>query len=163
MSHADYHQSYLGQLRQLIGRQKVLAIAARAIIQDSKGRILLVRRRDNGSWVMPAGSIELEESILDCLKREVREETGLTVLSANPIAIYSDPHYAFVTAYGDPYQMFCLVFVVDEWSGEVKTQTEETTDARFFALDKLPDIPNLYRETLADLQAYQKNGHFILK
>jgi ADP-ribose pyrophosphatase YjhB (NUDIX family) len=59
--------------------------------------------------------------------------------------------------------MFCLVFVVDEWSGKVKTQTEETADARFFALDKLPEIPKLYRETLADLQAYQKNGHFILK
>jgi predicted HicB family RNase H-like nuclease len=29
----DYHQSYLGQLRQLIGKRKIFAITARAIIQ----------------------------------------------------------------------------------------------------------------------------------
>ncbi len=77
------------------------------------GRILFVRRSDNGAWVMPAGSIELEESILDCVKREVFEETGLTVESAYPIAINSEPRFSFVTAYGDPYQMFSMVFVVD--------------------------------------------------
>ena len=69
----DYHQSYLGQLRKLIGKEKIFSISARAIIEDSVGRILLVRRSDNGEWVMPAGSIELEESILDCVKREVWE------------------------------------------------------------------------------------------
>lgn len=59
--------------------------------QDEDGRVLLVRRSDNGAWVMPAGSIELEESISDCVTREVREETSLTVRSAYPIAIYSEP------------------------------------------------------------------------
>jgi ADP-ribose pyrophosphatase YjhB (NUDIX family) len=158
----DYHQSYLGQLRRLIGKRKIFAITARAIIQDENGRILLVRRSDNGAWVMPA-SIELEESILDCLKREVLEETGLTILSAYPIAIYSEPRFSFVTSYGDPYQMFSVVFVVDKWSGDLQTQTDETINARFFALNSLPDIPDLYRETLADLQSYRKNGQFILK
>lgn len=159
----DYHQSYLGQLRQLIGKLKIFAIAARAIIQDEDGRILLVRRSDNGVWVMPAGSIELEESILDCVKREVFEETGLKVLSAYPITIYSEPRFSFVTAYGDPYQMFTTVFVIDEWSDDLQTKTNETTNARFFALDNLPDIPDFYYETIADLQSYRKHGQFILK
>lgn len=159
----DYHQSYLGQLRKLIGTKKIFAISARAIVLDDEERILFVRRNDNGLWVMPAGSIELEESILDCVKREVWEETGLTVLSAFPIAIYSDPRFSFVTAYGDPYQMFSLVFVIDEWSGQLRTTTDETTDARFFALDSLPEIPAIYQETIADWKAYRRNGQFILK
>lgn len=100
----DYEESYLGGLRKLIGKKKVFAIAARAIIRDKDERILFVQRNDNGKWVMPAGSIELEESILDCVKREVKEETGLDVISATPMAIYSDPRFSFVTAYGDPYQ-----------------------------------------------------------
>ena len=37
----DYHQSYLGRLRQLIGKEKVFAITARAIVQDKNGRIVL--------------------------------------------------------------------------------------------------------------------------
>lgn len=159
----DYHQSYLGQLRKLIGKHKIFSISARAIIEDSAGRILLVRRSDNGDWVMPAGSIELEESILDCVKREVWEETGLTVLSAYPIAIYSEPRFSFVTSYGDPYQMFSVVFVVDEWTGTLQQETNETTDAQFFALDELPDIPDVYHETLADLAAYRANGRFVVK
>lgn len=159
----DYHQSYLGQLRKLIGKRKIFSIGARAIVQDDEGRILLVQRNDNSEWVMPAGSIELEESILDCVKREVFEETGLTVLSAHPIAIYSEPRFSFVTTYGDPYQMMSIVFMVDRWTGELQRNTNETTDARFFPLDDLPEIPALYQETLADLQAYRANGQFILK
>jgi len=159
----DYHDSYLGKLRQLIGKEKVFAITARAIVQDDLQRILLVKRSDNGLWVMPAGSIELEESILDCVKREVFEETGLTVLSAEPIAIYSEPRFSFVTSYGDPYQMFSMVFMVQEWSGKLLSQTDETVDARFYARDELPDMPPHYFETLNDLDAYQESGKFVLK
>ena len=158
-----YHESYLGQLRQHIGKMKVFAIAARAIVEDENGRILFVRRNDNGAWVMPAGSIELEESILDCVKREVLEETGLIVESAYPIAIYSEPRFSFVTSYGDPYQMFSMVFVVDQWSGELVQETHETTDARFFAVDELPEVPPHYIETIDDLRDFRENGRFILK
>ena len=159
----DYHDSYLGQLRKVIGRRKIFAIAARAIIEDEAGRILLVKRSDNGLWVMPAGSIELEESILDCVKREVFEETGLTVLSAEPIAIYSEPRFSFVTSYGDPYQMFSMVFIVKQWSGNFLNQTDETVDAQFFALEELPDMPAHYFETLEDLAEFRKSGKFALK
>ena len=158
-----YHESYLGQLRQLIGKKKVFAIAARAIVQNEDGHVLLVKRSDNGKWVMPAGSIELEESIYDCVKREVFEESGLIVESAQAIAIYSDPKYSFVTSYGDPYQMFSMVFVVEKWSGDLQKQTDETVDAGFFPLDNLPDIPDFYHETLVDLKSFRENGQFILK
>jgi 8-oxo-dGTP pyrophosphatase MutT (NUDIX family) len=125
---------------------------------------LLVRRRDNGAWGMPAGSVELHESILDCLTREVWEETGLEVLEATPIALYTEPRFAFTTAFGDQIQMFALVFRVDRWQGTVVVSTDETTHARFFAPDQLPrELPAVYRETLADLERYEQTGQFILK
>ena len=158
---AAYEQSYLGQLRKIVGQRKMLVITARAIIRDQAGRLLLVRRRDNGAWVMPAGTMELDESILDCVTREVREETGLTVVSAVPMAIYSEPRFSFVTAYGDPYQPLSIVFVVDQWEGELLAETDETTDARFFPLDELPDVPARYLETLEDLRRYY--GRVVVK
>jgi len=157
----QYDDSYLGQLRKVVGKQKIIAIGARAVIQDKAGRVLLVRRSDNNTWVMPAGSIELNESILDCLKREVKEETGLEVINVTVMAIYSDPRHSFVTAYGDPYQMFAVVFLVNEWQGTLLSNTDETTDARFFGMDELPEILELYRETLEDFQNF--NGQVILK
>jgi ADP-ribose pyrophosphatase YjhB (NUDIX family) len=158
----DYEQSYLGQLRKLIGKRKMIAVGVRAIVQDTEGRVLLIQRSDNQKWVMPAGSIELDESVLDTCKREVFEETGLTVESVTLIAVYSDPRYSFVTAYGDPYQMLAFVFLIDSWSGELKVQTDETLDARFFPLDDLPaDMVPLYRETLEDLKRF--DGTVIMK
>jgi ADP-ribose pyrophosphatase YjhB (NUDIX family) len=157
-----YEDSYLGQLRKLVGKQKVFVITARAIIQDSAGRVLFVRRKDNGNWVMPAGSMELGESIMDCVRREVREECGLEVISAVPIAVYSDPRFSFVTAYGDPYQPLSIVFLVKEWRGQLQATTDETLDARFYNLKELPpNLPAVYHETLEDLQLY--NGQIIVK
>jgi ADP-ribose pyrophosphatase YjhB (NUDIX family) len=42
-------------------------------------QVLLVRRRDNGNWEPPGGVLELDESVLDGLRREIREETGAAV------------------------------------------------------------------------------------
>lgn len=156
----SYEESYLSQVRKLIDKQELIITAARAVIRDQEGRILFIRRRDNGLWAMPAGGQELGESILDCLKREVKEESGLDVILATPMAIYSQ--VSIVTASGDPYQLFLVQFLIDEWSGELVTETNETVDARFLDLDELPEnIPDSYHEVLKDLQEY--DGSLILK
>ncbi len=156
----SYEESYLSQVRKLIDKQELIITAARAVIRDQEGRILFIRRRDNGLWAMPAGGQELGESILDCLKREVKEESGLDVIFATPMAIYSQ--VSIVTASGDPYQLLLVQFLVDEWSGELVTETDETVDARFLDLDELPEnIPDSYHEVLKDLQEY--DGSLILK
>ncbi|HZU70795.1 MAG TPA: NUDIX domain-containing protein [Ktedonobacteraceae bacterium] len=159
-----FEETYLGQLRKLVGSRPLISPGARAIIRDEHGRFLLIRRRDNGIWGLPAGGLELQESILDCLKREIWEETGLEVLQATPIALYTEPRFAFTTAFGDQIQMFAVAFRVDRWQGTLVAATDETTHARFFAPDELPkDLPALYRETLADLECYEQTGQFILK
>ncbi len=157
---SSYKESYMGQIRELVGEREIIITAARAVIRDQEGRILFIRRRDNGLWAMPAGGQELGESILDCLKREVNEEAGLEVISATPMAIYSQ--VPIVTAFGDPYQLFLVQFLVDEWSGELMTETDETVDARFFSLGELPEeMPGFYPEVLDDLQRY--DGNLIVK
>jgi|SRR5579883_410563 8-oxo-dGTP pyrophosphatase MutT (NUDIX family) len=159
-----FEESYLGQLRKLVGSRTLICPGVRAVIRDEQGHLLLIQRRDNGIWGMPAGSIELNESILDCLKREVWEETGLEVQEVTPFALYTEPRFAFVTAFGDQIQMFALAFRVDRWQGTVVTSTDETIHARFFAPDELPtELSALYRETLADLEQYELTGQFILK
>ncbi len=156
-----FEESYLGQLRAMVGNRRIIAPSARAIITDSERRVLFVRRSDNGAWVLPAGSMELGESVWDCLQREVREETGLEVTDATLIAIYSAPRFAFTNAYGGEHQMLAFVFRVDTWNGALQVATDETVDARFFARDALPTIPDLYRETFEDLDRY--DGRPILK
>ncbi len=152
-----WEESYEGQLRQVVGSRQLILPAARAVILDELGRAMFVRRSDDGTWVLPAGALELDESVVDCLHREVEEETGLVVEAATLFAVYSSPDYVFTTHYGNRVQMLAHVFRVDRWSGQLRKQSEETTDARFMSLDEATPTTDLYRQTLADLQAFSGN------
>nr|WP_019856335.1 NUDIX domain-containing protein [Actinopolyspora mortivallis] len=49
------------------------------IVINEKDQVLLIQRRDNGRWEAPGGVLELEETLEDGVKREVFEETGVSV------------------------------------------------------------------------------------
>lgn len=57
-----------------------------AFILDKKNRLLIVKKSlknqiDAGMWVVPGGKVKPDEHVIDALKREVKEETGLSVES----------------------------------------------------------------------------------
>ena len=78
---------YIQELRELVGHRKLIAAGARAVIRDESGAVLFQRRGDFKLWGLPAGAMELGESVWETLCREVMEETGLTVVRARPFAI----------------------------------------------------------------------------
>ncbi len=156
-----WEQSYEGQLRALVGGRPLIIPVVRAVVKDQEGRVLLVRRKDSGEWGFPAGAVELGESVLDACRREVREETGLEVLRAQPVAIYSEPRFCATDRHGNQRQMLAIVFLVREWRGQLCTRTNETVDCRFFPMDELPALPPLYAETVQDLRDF--DGSVVVK
>lgn len=156
--------SYHGQLRALAGTRQLLFVGARCVVRDSEARVLLIQRSDNGQWALPAGAMELGESIADCAVRELFEETGVRATEVTPFGFHSGPSYAGVNMFGEDNQVFSTLFRVDSWTGEVRRVTDETTDARFFGLDDLPaPLSRSVRETLDDLAAYEATGRFVAK
>jgi 8-oxo-dGTP diphosphatase len=61
---------------------KTVEVAA-ALIQDERGRYLIARRREGthlaGLWEFPGGKREDDETLEQCLKRELAEELGADV------------------------------------------------------------------------------------
>lgn len=59
----------------------VRRMAVGAVLLDESGRVLLVLNRSHGRshWSLPKGSCEQGEPLVETLRREVREETGLLV------------------------------------------------------------------------------------
>jgi 8-oxo-dGTP pyrophosphatase MutT (NUDIX family) len=166
MSNSSWEDSYVGQIRKLIGHKKLIHPSVRAIIQDDKGRVLFIERKGENRWGMPAGSMELDESIIETLKREVKEETGIDVINATLIAIYTEPDKSIRNQFGDEYQMFEFLFLVDEWQGTILKKTDESKNAEFFPLDKIPQGSNEFwdnhhKEVIGDLRNFK--GQMILK
>ncbi|QKE76084.1 NUDIX domain-containing protein (plasmid) [Arthrobacter citreus] len=164
----NWEESYIGKLRNLVGNQKLIVPSIRAIIEDQKGNILFIKRKGEGKWSLPAGSIELDESIFECLVREVKEETGLDVLSAKVISIYSNAKYGQKNKFGDEYQLFEFLFLVNEWNGSLVKTTEETNDAIFFKLDEIPQNTNefwtlFHKEVIKDYKQFKNTEKLILK
>lgn len=138
--------------------------AARAVLFDDQGRILLIRRGDNKQWALPAGGMEPGESVTECMAREVWEETGLTVKSSTPFAVYSEPRFTAPTR--PEAQLLTVAYRVDEWSGELQRTTNETDDARWFSVNELRRLPDLmpsYLETIEDCLGVGDDGGFVVK
>ena len=80
-----------------------------AVIVLREEKVLLGRRRNThgeGTWAFPGGHLEFNESVENCAKREVREETGLEITNirfgsfTNDVFKREEKHYVtlFVVA-----------------------------------------------------------------
>src|SRR5574341_550119 len=130
---------YIRQLRAMIGNTKIIIPGVRALMFNDRGELLLERQRLFGSWALPHGCIDVGESALDAVKREVREETGLNVIEADALGLYSDPGYSVTYPNGDQVQTLSVAFLVRSWSGDLAVDGDEVAELRFFPLDRLPE------------------------
>lgn len=158
-----WEESYHGKLRALAGDAAVLImVGARCLLRDTQGRILLVRRRDNNKWAVPAGGMELAESVRQCAIRETYEETGLTPTALTSVAIMSGADTTETNGWDHTYQFHITLFLVAEWAGELVTATDETSDAGWFDSDRLPTPRMSTVDTsLRLLEQYDRTGEFI--
>lgn len=130
---------YLASLRARLGPQEVVAPGAGAFIRDEAGRILLIQRADNQTWSVPAGIMDLGESIAETVVRETAEETGLRVAPTRLVSLHSGPEYRVTYPNGDRLQVCSALFECRVLGGALRPDGCETLDARFFPPDALPE------------------------
>ncbi len=103
-----------------------------AIFKDNK---ILLTHENNGTWSLPGGWCDVLESVGSNTKKEVKEETGLDVETVKIISIQDrNKHNTPVYAYG-----VCKVFILCNITGGDFTPNIETTEIKYFSLDKLPN------------------------
>jgi 8-oxo-dGTP pyrophosphatase MutT (NUDIX family) len=98
-----------------------------------------LKRSDDGLWGMPAGSPELGKSLETCIRREVYEETGMTIRTFTVFGMASDPKTETHTyPNGHQIQNFSLLVSSREWSGVPRVNDDEATEVRFFRPEEFP-------------------------
>jgi 8-oxo-dGTP diphosphatase len=111
------------------------SVSISGVIPDDHGRVLLVRRRDNQHWEPPGGVLELDETIHDGLRREIREETGLDIEPGPLTGIYKNM----------PRGIIALVFRCKITGGHLTTNNEVTA----FRWADEAEVKNLASEAYA--------------
>lgn len=116
------------------GQEFYPAISTAIIVLIRKeDSVLLVRAKNfKGNFHgLVAGFLETGETLEECVRREVMEETGLNIKN--------------ITYFGNqpwPYPSGLMVgFIADYQSGEIRLQEEELQSAAFFRKDHLPELP----------------------
>ena len=123
---------YIKEMRKLVGHRTIIQCAASIICVDECGRILLGKRKDNHKWGYSGGSVEIDEYVEECAKRELYEEMGLKADELTFFCVNSGPETHYIYPNGDEVSNFEIVYVCKHWSGDPKPLDGEMEELRFF-------------------------------
>jgi 8-oxo-dGTP pyrophosphatase MutT (NUDIX family) len=119
-------------------------VSADAVVTDDDGNLLVQLRADDGTWSLPGGYVEHDESPAETAVRETREETGLTVEPTELAAVYTrrpgvyGPHGLVGHAYR------CTVT-----GGELEA-SREGDDVQFRPIEAVDDWHKNHRAVVGD-------------
>jgi NAD+ diphosphatase len=89
------------------------------------------KRFPEGVYSLVAGFAEPGESLEDCIRREVREETGIRITG---IEYFGSQPWPFPDA-------LMVGFTATYHSGEIRPDGEEILEARWFDAHHMPKVP----------------------
>lgn len=119
------------------------------------GKILLVHE-NNGTWSLPGGWCDVDQSVGANVEKEVREEAGLTVKAERIIAVQDwRKHNVTNYAYG-----VIKIFLLCKYESGKFEKNLETTECQFFSEKDLPGnlaIEKCTREQIQMCFAFYEN------
>ena len=108
-------------------------------IITANGKVLLVQQNRpedvKGKWSVPGGKVDKEETFEEAVKREVKEETGLNVISSERLSIKQEK----------PHQTVKHIFKVKA-GGKIVFSKDELMDAKWFSLEEIKKMKDQLRK-----------------
>ena len=100
---------------------------------DERGRILLIRRADNGQWGLPGGYAEIGSAPSENALRELHEDTGFSDEIECFLGVFDTREFGSAA----PYQHYVLLFQA-RLTGGNPTASAETLEVAFFERAEVP-------------------------
>lgn len=116
-----------------------LVSASGIVVKDDK--ILMIKHKKRG-WSFPGGVSDSGEAILDCLKREINEESGINVKPGKLFGVYqrlkTKPGYGPLEGVELP-PVIVLVFVCEYVDGK-ESISDESDDVSWFTIEEAKQL-----------------------
>lgn len=115
-------------------------------VLEKDGRFLLVKenqKKCKGKWNLPAGGLDENESLIECAKREIYEETGCKVEITGILEIVNEVLEGI--------NVVCFLFDTKIISENINVDGEEISSAEWFN----------YEEILNMRDKLRANGYFL--
>lgn len=135
--------------RAVVGPAPLVWPGANTLIFDDEGQLLLQHRADFDVWGLPAGALDTGETLTQTAIRETHEETGLWIEPLELLAIFAGRKLTYPN--GDELFPVGHSFLGRVVGGELRPNSDDSLDARFFPLDALPPIYPMAFERLQQL------------
>lgn len=126
-------------LRAKIGHDPLPLSGVIAVVLDDQDRVLMVRRSDSGEWALTTGCLEPGEQPAEGARREVLEETGVTVrverlLSVEALDLSVAPN-------GDQVHWLAIGFQCRLAGGDARVNDDESVEVGWFTPGSMPALP----------------------
>ncbi len=132
--------SYIMNIREKVGHAPLISVGATVLVFNQNNELLLNLRSDTNTWGIPGGSKELNEKLEECAIRELKEETNLKVDDLELVTVLSGKEYYFKYPNDDEVDCVIALYKVQNYSGDLKINDDESTELKFFSLDNLPEL-----------------------
>lgn len=103
-----------------------------AAIFNERGEILLMERADGSGWCLPCGFVEPNETPVEGIIREAREETGLEIKVSQLVGVFTRKPGAQM----GPHTTICIVHICEIVDGQLKISHEGLT-LKYWSIDEM--------------------------
>lgn len=131
---------HIADIRSHIGTRLLLMPAAAAAVFDAERRLLLLRHVHDGTWGLPGGAMEPEETPADAASRELREEAGLDLRPEAIIGVCGGTGHVVSYPNGDRTAYVTTLFAFQLDDQQVTPDGTEVDRARWLPLDDTPEL-----------------------
>ncbi len=154
--------NYIKDIREKIGHDAVFMPAVGAVIYEN-GKILLQKRQDDGKWATHGGCMELGETYLQTLERELKEEINIKPTNPKLMGIYSGEKTYHEYPNGDKVYVVWILFLVEKYEGTLKEDQDEVLELKWFDLENLPEnIAELDFYGIKEVKKFLKNQEIMI-
>lgn len=107
---------------------------------EKENKFLLVqeaKEKCKGKWNIPAGRMEVNESVIDCLKREIKEETGCNIIPTGILKIGNKVLENDI--------FLSIIFGTKLIDEKIEYNLNEILDIKWFSYDEIIKMKNKLR------------------